>query len=303
MRQLFIILLSTTTVLFAQGKMTAQPVQDDSVRFIASQAISFNEVKYALNDQAERNDAGEMQSLQEQRSGRKAAIMSAILPGAGEVYAKSYWRAALFAGIEIALWTSNVINDKKGDDEDVRMRAFGDVHWSEHVYWSKLYRDGTASTGLSGALPDYELDTNQLLVGFDAEMANTLRFLERELGYTHSLPETKTQQYYEMIYKYLHQFGAAWDDVPFLEFYDNTANLSNLTPNIEKYRSMRNRSNDYYQTATMMLNLVLVNHLLSAFDAAIAVKQFNKKLQYAVRVNQQYYGMERLTTYGLYVSW
>lgn len=301
MRNILILLISTTCLLFAQDKTTAQQMQDDSVRYMGSQAVPFNDIKYALNYQAEKSDAGERQALQAQRSGRKAAIMSAIVPGAGEVYAKSYWRAALFAGIEIALWTSNVIYENKGDDEDARMRAFGDVHWSEHVYWSKLYRTGL-ERGITG-LPAYESDESGLLIGFSTEMANTLRFLERELGYTHSLPKTKTQQYYEMIYKYLHQFGAGWDDAPSRDYYDNTANLSNLTPNIEKYRSMRNRSNDYYQTATTMLNLVLVNHLLSAFDAAIAVKQFNKKLHYALRVNRQYYGMERLTTYGFYVSW
>ena len=66
---------------------------------------------------------------------------------------------------------------------------------------------------------------------------------------------------------------------------------------------MRNSSNDYYQTATDMINLALLNHVLSAFDAALAVKQFNKKVNYAVRVNRQLNGYEYVTTYGLYFSW
>lgn len=274
-------------------------IQTDRLK---NEVIHFNSTKYELNLQAAENYNQEMVEVHARRSAVKAAFLSALIPGAGEVYAKSYWRAALFAGLEVALWTTNIIYENKGDDEDKLMRAFGDEHWSEHTYWSKLYKEAKADAELAGQVPDYTLDANNRLLDFNSEMANTLRFLERELGYTHSLPETKTQQYYEMIYKYLHQFGVGWDDVPFLEYYDNVANLGNPTPNIKEYRSMRNRSNDYYETASTMLNLVLLNHLLSAFDAAIAVKQFNKKFNYAVRVDRQYYGLERVTTYGLYLT-
>ncbi|MBN1407015.1 MAG: hypothetical protein JW956_04470, partial [Calditrichaceae bacterium] len=75
------------------------------------------------------------------------------------------------------------------------------------------------------------------------------------------------------------------------------------SPDIKKYRAMRNRSNDYFNTATTMLNLMLLNHVLSAFDAALAAKQFNKKINYSVRVNSQFDGIDQVTTYGLNVSW
>jgi hypothetical protein len=273
-------------------------------------AVNFNFEKFNLMQQAKNDLNDDMVQQHSKKSGIKAALMSAAIPGLGEVYAKSYWRAAVFFALDVALLSTNFVYEDKGNDEDKRMKVFGNEHWIERQYWSKLYyeADQLAKTNpsLAERLPDYsydESDPYHLLQDYENVNVNSLRFLEQELEYTHTLPSTKTQQYYEMIYKYLHQFGAGWDDLPYPDFYDNLDNLGTVTPNIKKYRTMRNRSNDYYQTATTMLNLMLLNHVLSAFDAALAVKQFNKKINYAVRVNSQFDGFDRVTTYGLCVSW
>ncbi len=272
--------------------------------------VNFNFEKFNLMQQAKNDLNDDIIQQRSKKSGIKAALMSAAIPGLGEVYAKSYWRAAVFFALDVALLSSNFVYEDKGKDEDIRMKAFGDEHWSERQYWSKLYYEADVlaqdDPDLAERLPDYSYDENDpyhLLENYNNININALRFLENELGYTHTLPSTKTQQYYEMIYKYLHQFGAGWDDLPYPDYYDNLDNLGTVTPNIKKYRTMRNRSNDYYQTATTMLNLMLLNHVLSAFDAALAVKQFNKKINYTVRVNSQFDGVDRVTTYGLCISW
>ncbi len=272
--------------------------------------VNFNFEKFNLMQQAKNDLNDDIIQQRSKKSGIKAALMSAAIPGLGEVYAKSYWRAAVFFALDVALLSSNFVYEDKGKDEDIRMKAFGDEHWSERQYWSKLYYEADVlaqdDPDLAERLPDYSYDENDpyhLLENYNNININALRFLENELGYTHTLPSTKTQQYYEMIYKYLHQFGAGWDDLPYPDYYDNLDNLGTVTPNIDKYRTMRNRSNDYYQTATTMLNLMLLNHVLSAFDAALAVKQFNKKINYTVRVNSQFDGVDRVTTYGLCISW
>ncbi|MEJ2542731.1 MAG: hypothetical protein P8Y99_01555 [Calditrichaceae bacterium] len=281
--------------------------------------VDFNIEKFSLMHQSEDSVATSSQTLSKKR-GIHAALMSAAIPGLGEVYAKSYWRAAIFFALDAVLLTSYFVYDGKGEDEDKTMKAFGDLHWSERKYWSKVY-----DLALSAQVwedPVLEMDPDNPRIISEDEFQNTdvlkdLRSLENatEIGYTHTLPTTQTQQYYEMIYKYLHQFGVGWDDITKLTideedpeyaawiFYDSHANLGRVTPNIKKYRAMRNQSNDYYQTATTMLNLMLLNHVLSAFDAALAVKQFNKKINYAVRVNSQFDGIEQVTTYGLNVSW
>ena len=273
--------------------------------------VEFNLDKYNLMYQTEDSiDAG--RQTYSKKRGIHAALMSAAIPGLGELYAKSYWRAALFLAADVALLSTYVVYDGKGEDEDVKMRAFGDENWEPIKYWSKVYDEALQSTLWEGT----PLDRNGYLISEsdynNPAIMRQLRDLESEVGYTHTLPSTKTQQYYEMIYKYLHQFGVGWNDIEELTngnedaawvFYDAHDNLGTLSPNIKKYRSMRNRSNDYFQTATTMLNLMLLNHVLSALDAAFAVKQFNKKVNYSVRVNSQFDGIDHVTTYGLNVSW
>ncbi len=245
------------------------------------------------------------------KSGVKAAFLSAFIPGAGEVYAGSYWKAALFAALEIGFWTANVVYNNKGDDEDAKMRRFGDQHWSEQAYWSHVYKiavqegkwNGPTLSGHTDAQGRFVLDEQYLT----QDLIRQLYELQDDLGFTHQLPLTKTQQYYEMIYKYLHQFGIGWDDVaatfndPY--FYENPGNLGKLTPNISKYRSMRNLSNSYYDVATTMMSFVLVNHLLSAFDAAWTVKKYNVRVSQAVRVKPYGWPTNPVVTYGLNIQW
>ncbi len=247
------------------------------------------------------------------KSGVKAAFLSAFIPGAGEVYAKSYWKAAIFAALEIGLWTANVVYNNKGDDEDSKMRQYGDAHWSPKVYWSYVYKkavdqglwSGQTLNGHTDAQGRFVLDDQY----FNQDLIRELYPLQDDLGFTHQLPLTKTQQYYEMIYKYLGQFGVGWDDVyqtfndPY--YYEIDSHLGHLTPNISKYRSMRNLSNHYYDVATTMMSFVLANHLLSAFDAAWTVKKYNVRVSQAVRVKPYGYGwpQEPVVVYGLNIQW
>ena len=83
--------------------------------------------------------------------------------------------------------------------------------------------------------------------------------------FSHHLEEGRTQQYYEMIGKY-EQFSYGWDD--YMEFFS----LSR-----ETYLDMRHDANDLLNKATYSAMFSLVNHILSAFDAAISVKRYHKR--------------------------
>lgn len=269
--------------------------------------LSFNEQKFALLIQAQETQETEIAESIKKKSGLTAAVLSAVLPGAGEVYAGSYWKAALFAGLEVAFWTAQYVYTGKGDDEDKLMRTFGDLHWSEQVYWSNVYRNVKDKSEWTGGV--LEVDGMNILTAnsYTAENINALRAMESVAGYSHSLPTTKTQQYYEMIYKYLHQFGVGWDDVAKEHgdryFYDVELNWRYPTTNVKEYRSMRELSNSYYETAKNMAILVMVNHLASLFDAAYTVHQNNRKLQYSFQMKPQYNGYGYTTTYGLNIGW
>lgn len=262
--------------------------------------INYNNEGFALRQQASQDSQQEIADDIEKKSGLRAALYSAVIPGAGQFYTESYWRAALYAGLEIAFWTANVVYNQKGSDEDATMRAYGDAHWIEQRYWSSIYHRAVDN---ELPVPDASFDENGVLLDdyYTPEMISTLRGVESKLG-THTLPTTKTQQYYEMIYKYLHQFGAGWDDVPSLDYYEFHS-TNNLTPNISAYRDMRNLSNDYYNTADLMINLILVNHVISAIDAAWSAKNYNKRYEYSFGASPRRIGYETINMYGITVVW
>lgn len=271
----------------------------------ATAVLPYNEQRLAMQQEAQTAQQKQLRSEQ-MKSPAKAALFSAILPGAGEAYAGSYWKAAAFIAAEATLWTFNIIYDQKGKDEDKRMRTFAKNHWSEQRYWSSVYYFAEKNDKWTGQELQWEADNLISQADIDANI-ELLRTMENEINYTHTLPETHTQQYYEMIYKYVSQFGNGWDDVtetlgdPF--YYTVNGDLSATTPNQLKYRKMRNREEDFYVVATTMARLAMLNHLVSMFDAAITVRGMNKKIQYGLRVEPHYDGYTYNNLYGVHIVW
>ena len=275
------------------------------ISFAGDPGLSLNLYRHQLLEESfEHTDSLQVIEVQKKSVGR-AALYSAVLPGAGQYYNGSIWKTILFAGIEVAAWTAYFVYDSKGDQSDADMRSFADMNWSEHKYWSWLY-DKAQQQNVEN-LPSYMLtDRNSetgivYLVDYDQEMANSLRFLEDRLGHTHKLPETNTQQYYEMIYKYLTQFGNAWDDADFTTGYYGNSN--NLTPQMFTYRDMRNQTNDYFDNATAAINVILINHLLSALEAAWSARVYNKDLEVKLSAHNRKYLDEQVQMYGINISW
>jgi len=222
--------------------------------------------------------------------------LSLIIPGTGQIYNKSYWRAGLYAGIEILSWTMVAIYNSKGQEKDSEFKAFADAHWSEDYYWAKVYQlainypervpqftydfgwdvNEVSSPGVfpgwisTGFIPEYEVN-----IAFRDDLREIETLVAQR--FTHRLPATHTQQYYEMIGKYSSQFGTAWDDADFNQVYNGYD--GNLTQNNADYFDMRNESNDYYDIATSWMSVILVNHLISSLDALITTKKDNKSLE------------------------
>ncbi len=278
----------------------------------AQSPLSYNSQKFELMQQAKQQAEEQNRAAEKKKYILKSALLSAVIPGAGQAYQKSYWKAALFAGLEAAFWTTNIIYNKKAKDEDKRMRKYGDEHWSDHKYWSKVYYDAwqyaqdNPSWTHAADLPQYDFDNDdqwKLLENYNQALVDDIRYLEFASGHTHTLPATKTQQYYEMIYKYLGQFGVGWDDAPGFEFYDHVQNFLEVTPHISKYRSMRDRSNDFYGTADTMFIMSMVNHLVSMFEAAYSGKKNYDKVSYSFRAKPVFSGSEFTAAYGLTIIW
>lgn len=212
------------------------------------------------------------------RSPWLGALFSFILPGAGEVYAESYWKAGIFVVLEAAVITTAVIYNNKGNDATDAFERFAD-NVTSTTGWSVVrYADWLNST--YGEQIPINRDPNLKpweQVNFDDIHAAEAKHSEL----SHQLAYYGEQQYYEMIGKY-HQFRAGWADY--------TTDLGfNVSPLFHEYSGMRATANDYYNTASKAVIGIYLNHFLSAIDAYWSTTVYNKELSARITVeNKQY---------------
>jgi len=218
--------------------------------------------------------------------GRKSPLLAGVLslavPGAGEYYTQSYWRAGGFILAEAGMWALYAVYTSKGNQQTNMFQDFADAHWSVVRYadWiqvnvSKLNPDVTSFTG-------YLIPGTDNLQPWDRVNWDMLNAIENRIaqlpgnGFTHLLPHRPQQQYYELIGKYP-QFAAGWDDAGVMT--PQRIVNSDVSQRFLDYAAMRGKANDYYNIATTGSVLLVVNHLLSALDAAWSAAQFNNRLK------------------------
>ncbi len=191
------------------------------------------------------------------KSLKRAFIYSLLIPGTGEFYAGSKIKAAIFLGIDITLWALYFNYHGQGNDKESEYQGFADQNWSEEEYNQWLIDEVYVNVATPNPNVTWANVCDTFAYWDDKEKQWT--------HFSHSLEEERTQQYYEMIGKY-EQFSWGWLD------YDGSNSFSRST-----YLGMRRDSNDLLNKATYMAMFSLGNHILSAFDAAISVKKYNKK--------------------------
>ena len=197
------------------------------------------------------------------KSTKRGFLYSLILPGAGEFYAGSKIKAVLFVGLEAAFWTGYFTNHKKGKDKEDQYLNFANAHWDVYAYSDSLinrYADFTIDSATHIVIDTPGVYYNPSVPGDSIVISHSI-YLELGQGLN------KDQQYYEMIGKY-DQFRFGWDD------YDGS-----VVETVHRgfYLDLRHDSNSLLDKANRYVMISLANHLLSAFDAAIAVRHYNRK--------------------------
>jgi hypothetical protein len=196
-----------------------------------------------------------------------AGLFSIIVPGSGELYAGAYWRAALFAALEGAAWYFNIQQNDKGDDQTAFYRSYADAHWSVVKYAQWLNDNAKDFPGGENAVP-IAIDPDPSLPEWQRVDWEAMHATEMAIPqFSHKLPPYGDQQYYELIGKY-NQYSYGWDDKTAGDYWNPSSNFL-------YYAGERGKANDYYNTADTILNLIIINHVLSAIDAAWAAAQFN----------------------------
>jgi hypothetical protein len=219
----------------------------------------------------------------------KALLLSAILPGTGQLYGKNPLMAGVFFAIEVGAWTGVALYHSQGMQKEDDYKKYANDYWTyydgaysgdfgsylDYEYWAAAvmgpYGDGTGEL-FPGNITEWQEETWQ----------NKLKYLPQD-GFTHELdPEDKDQQYYEMIGKY-NQFGAGWPAAGDAIADYRTTTHTNWrweTNNSyrENYLNLRKDSNDALDMSKNFTMVVLANHLISALHAGFNVSWHNRKL-------------------------
>lgn len=214
----------------------------------------------------------------EKKSVFLATLLSAAIPGAGQLYNGDFWKSAIFLGLEAGLITAAILYNKKGDDKTAEFESYADQNWSVVKYAEWLLTNRTAL-----GLPDgnITIDPNTALKPWERVNWSELNHLEGR--FSHKLPRYGEQQYYELIGKYP-QYNHGWRD----QLNDNTPEYnSNLTPMFLGYSTMRGEANDFYNASSRFVVFVVINHILAAGEAAWSSAVFNKNLTMNMRVSPE----------------
>ncbi len=206
-----------------------------------------------------------------------AGALSALIPGAGEIYTGDYLKAALFIAIEgLTIYLNNYYT-KKGDDQTIFFQNFADTYWSvvRYAEWLNQWATALGGTANIHISPDLNLKPWER-VNWDE--LNTAERSIRE--FSHTLYPHGHQQYYEMIGKYP-QYSQGWDDSKFArgqysvagEYYYDTRGK------FIYYSGLRGKANDYYNYADKALLVTVTNHIISMIDAIISANKYNSKIK------------------------
>ena len=223
------------------------------------------------------------------RNGGKALIFSAALPGAGQLYAGSYLKALGFIAVEAAGWYLYSDFSGEGNRIEDEFEAYANQNWSEDQYWNAI-----AS-----------------LAGLSVDNREALREWEHA-NFSHGLHLEKDQQYYEMIGKYIGQFGFGWDDIflgptgpfrgddPATPYFDNQGQAAARSLS---YMDMRYDSNQLLERSSIATQIALLNHVASALDASFTVRAMNREAQAQVGFRAIDYDNHPVAVGGLTFKW
>ena len=259
--------------------LTAGGVQAEGLPSILSEEGQ----AFLVGLRAVEGDAGPEPTLRTQerkgKSSKRAFLLSALVPGLGEWYAGSKKRGLIFFGAEAALvgmwaaWTG------KGNDLEEEFRAVADEHWDPEDYI--LWRESTISnnSSITHALP-CSSEVHGYIVEARREgklqAGEKLSALDRREVFGGCAP-SQIQQYYELLGKY-DQFVAGWDDLKRVRRDGSIGNAAVPTEidSVEnfhserrlRYEDDRDESNRFLKRASTISGVILINHVISAIDAA-----------------------------------
>ncbi len=229
----------------------------------------------------------------------KGVLFSLIIPGSGQLYSGSWLRAVPWFAIEVASWAFFANYHGKGQSKTEEFESYAGPRDAPNHFYSRAYMYAEWQVATNPVLaPGGNVTTLSFTDWLDQSGPDgwNLRSASLPAPFTHDILTTDRQQYYEMIGKYLSQFGWGWEDTWTGDASTNSFNwtvtddpsiapdnvstveFDGGSPMFFHYRDLRGRFNDLLDKGNAAMEVVLVNHVLSALDAAFAVRAYNKRV-------------------------
>ncbi len=234
------------------------------------------------------------------KSPRKALFFSLVVPGSGQLYVGgskfNIVRGAAYLAIEAALWGNwYYYSVRKYDKQVKRYKKFAKEHFSAKDYETgllDLYNgldNGEEEEFIARYLSSRESYCKSIYGDaaknkcYTGDASTELAAAENHRNYVQNdFPLYNSGSYYSNIAGASYVLG--WDDV------DNKTPVSALnldgdeivalgtSANLKTYRSMRSKANDYADMQAWFFGGLILNHVVSALDAAWSAHAHNKVL-------------------------
>ncbi len=192
------------------------------------------------------------------------ALLSAAIPGAGEIATGHWMRGLPLVLADVATWVGYAHFESEGRDLRTRYEAFADVHWriTGDANGNGVIDAGTETPGWQENLEQY----------YSASQPNPdLRWWDPNAPYECTCPfipvEEDRQHYYENVGKYRY-YWMGWDD---WSYNPNDPRNSDSASHRAQYADMRISSNDNFDHATTMIVVAMANRLLSVAQSIYLV--------------------------------
>lgn len=245
------------------------------------------------------------------KSPRKALFLSLVIPGSGQLYVGgskfTYARGVIYLALEAGLWAGWYYNSVYKYDKQVdKYKKFANKHYSIGRYENAMYDLYNSLNDASEEARFVERYMSSRESFCEALYGNAgVRgcYTGKQLPYAEesahkrffgdkpqSLEKERDDGFYESSEVYQIISGSTyvlgWDDVDSvalvgsLDLEDpNSATVSlGHSDNRSKYRSMRSRANDLANMQAWFIGGLILNHLVSAVDAAFTANSHNKSL-------------------------
>lgn len=236
-------------------------------------------------------------------------LYSLVIPGAGEYTTENYTKSAIFLSAEVVLVAAAIIYNNKSNNQFNVFENYANANWSIDRYAEWINNHGadyqTGSGPGNGNITVYPNPTLQQYALMISQI-NAWESAPHSEGFSHNLPNydptswTNGESWYELIGKYV-QFKYGWSSYPSngvqvingisipIPASDGGNYLNGPTPanwltQQVNYMKSRQLANDYYNYAQTMIKLMVVNHIISAFDAFLSAKSYNKGISSSVEI-------------------